>query len=87
MREQLVTTEDVRELFDSRCMEPCLVRWLDDGTVEVTSKVLFSDISWSERRRPHKIIITLADLNSIGDHDIENPADEDCEAYAEMLNS
>jgi protein-tyrosine-phosphatase len=72
-------------------MDPTLVEWLneDDAIVdmiEVVSGAHFSDISYSRYYQSHRIITTAADLRQMGDWDIENPTDEDFEAFAQMLN-
>jgi hypothetical protein len=88
-----VTADDIRELLTSTIMDPTLIEWLNEDeavtdVIEVVSGVLFSDISWSYSRRndAYRILTTAADLRQTGDWDIENPTDEDFEAFAQMLN-
>lgn len=86
-----ITAEDIRELLTSTSMDPTLVEWLDEDEavvdmIEVVSGVLFSDISYSRYYQPYRIITTANDLRQQGDWDIENPTDEDFEAFAQMLN-
>ena len=86
-----VTADDIRELLTSRSMDPTLVEWLNEDqavrdVIEVVSGALFTDISWSHRNDDYRIITTANDLRQQGDWDIENPTDEDFEAFAQMLN-
>jgi hypothetical protein len=86
-----ITDDDIRELLTSTSMDPTLVEWLDQDeavtdVIEVVSGVLFSDISYSNRDRAYRIIVTASDLRQMGDWDIDHPTDEDCEAFAQMLN-
>lgn len=86
-----VTAADIRELLTSRITDPTLVMWLGEDEavtdpIEVVSGALFNDISWSHRNDACRIITTANDLRQQGDWDIENPTDEDCAAFAQMLN-
>lgn len=86
-----VTADDVRELLTSTIMEPTLVEWLDENeavtdVIEVVSGVLFGDISYSNYDREYRVITTATDLRQQGDWDIENPTEDDYEAFAQMLN-
>lgn len=85
-----VTAGDVRELLESRQMDPVLVRWATSdgfhtaGEVEVVSRIVFDQYSEAKG----EIIVSQNDLRSNGsDYDPDNPTDEDCAALAEMLNA
>ncbi len=86
-----VTADDIRELLTSRAMDPTLVEWLDGNSavydnVEVVSGVLFSDISYSNRDRAYRILATAEGLRQDGDWDIENPTEDDLQAFAQQIN-
>lgn len=81
-----VTADDIRELLTSGSMDPILVRWLDTDEIEVISGVLTTDISYSNYRRAHQVLASANDLRQMGDWDINNPTDEDFEAFAQQLN-
>lgn len=86
-----VTADDIRELLTSRILDPTLIEWTNTrhavhDTVEVVSGALFTDISWSHRDDDYRILATANDLRQQGDWDIENPTDEDCEAFAQQIN-
>lgn len=86
-----VTAADVRELLTSRASDPILVEWLDEDEavtdlIEVVAASLFGEIDYSERDRKYRVLARAEDLRQMGDWDVSNPTDEDCEAFAQLIN-
>jgi len=77
-----VTAALIRELHNSEAAEPILIRFLDNGELEVIPSPYLTTASWTGRGRPHRVLITQPDLAFwLGD-----PADatnDDYEAMAE----
>ena len=84
----LIRAEHVRALDDSRAMDPTLVVWLAPGAgaprqtptaddVEVVPRVLFGDISWSERGRPHIAVSTRPEVRRLLDRFANHPSGAD----------
>jgi hypothetical protein len=62
----LITSNDVRELVESKKQLPIMVRWLDTGEIEIVSAFGFQDNSgWSEKKRPHNSIANQDNLFDI----------------------
>jgi len=84
-----ITAALMRDLLASGAMNPTLVRWDDTDELAIVPGVLFSDISYADRARPHTAIVTQAEIQqgALGDYDPDNPTDDDYAAMADMLNS
>jgi hypothetical protein len=89
-----VTAADIRALLTSTGMDPMLVAWLDEDEavtdmIEVVSGSLgytTRDGTFLEGDRAGEVLATANDLRQVGDWDIDNPTDEDCEAFAAQIN-
>ncbi len=83
MTEITVTADDVRELFESRAMEPTLYVDRDDNSIQIDTGVLgcFFD--------SYVAIVTQGDITE--GHNLDGTPDEssdsDCDSLAEWINT
>jgi len=57
-----VTAALIRELHNSEAAEPILIRFLDDGELEVIPSPYLTTASWTDGGRPRRVLITQPDL-------------------------
>jgi hypothetical protein len=83
----LITSNDVRELVESKKQLPIMVRWLDTDEIEIVSAFGFQDNSgWSEKKRPHNSIANQDDLFDILAIPLNKLDDSNFETIAKKLN-
>jgi len=83
-----IMAADIEELAECGYMDPVLVRWEDDGELEIVAGPNLNDVSWSDYGRDHQVVIRLADIlqgaagDSIKD---EQDVAKNAQAIADML--
>jgi len=68
----------IEEYLESgrKCTHPIVLQWQDTGEYEIVPEPYLTDISWSDRMRPRRIVGTLEDLMDYYGFGMQNIVDE-----------